>query len=135
MQRTKKQNTTLWALANKLDKSKSDVKTLVSQVSDQRTESSTELTTTECQQIINALQSEYNDKLPQFKSMRSKILYLCNTLFGWEFYQGSKDWQHFNNWMLSKHTVHKKKLSRLSYQQLIDTINQLETMAAKEKET
>jgi len=94
-----------------------------------RTESSRELTDSEFDQIINYLDAETEKSL---KRMRRKVLSIAHEL-GWEDEKGNVRLDVLDAW-LEQYTAYKVAFWKLTYDQLIDIITQMEKFSKKEYE-
>ena len=120
--RTLQQNSRFHALVGHRKLDKEEKKALCLDVSNGRTDSSSDLTFEEMNQAIKMLDSEVEGSV---KKMRTKILNIARDIFG---LAPSEDWtqQHYdslNSFLVSKF---KDPLHKLDYRRLVDAVTAVE---------
>lgn len=103
--RTTQQSTRLHTLIAQLGLANDVKRTLIWTYSSARTESSRELTSGECEELILFLAKQVAAKDDPANRMRKKIFSHAHTI-GWT-YQGKVDTQKVRNWMLKFSFLHK----------------------------
>lgn len=124
-ERTVRQSRLIYVNKSKLDITENEFRALVSEYTDGTTTKTSEMDEWQADALIRHLKALVSVKMPAMKRMRSKCLYLASEAFGYDLSEGSEDWTQFNNWMKRSGT-HKKFLVKLTHNELVDTVTQLE---------
>ena len=104
---------------------------LVQEASEGRTSSSAELSSEECQRLINHLQTMVNDQnrnTPENR-MRRKVISIVHEL-RWKTPDGKIDYKRLDAWMLKYSYLH-KKLNSYSAAELPALVTQFDNMLKK----
>jgi hypothetical protein len=139
MIRTKKQNMAFHALIGKIGIDKETKRDMILGMTNMRTSSSKDLTSDECQALINALRVKSGLKPDKVQDdpadkMRKKILSICHEMH-WTV-NGKVDWRRLDTW-LKQYGMYHKSLNKLTLVELPSQLTQFEQLLksfyAKEK--
>lgn len=134
--RTAEQNRKLWSLANELCYTPEDMAALAYSYSDQRTQSTKELTLAECNRLLEYMAGEAAKQQKGREKMRNKIIHLLCTLAQTPMVdeQGKADYERINAYIqeIGSNNPKKKILNYLYYNELLPVLNQVEAMHTKQ---
>lgn len=130
MIRNKHQNRELHVLLSKCGIDKDTKRDMILGMTNMRSTSSADLTTDECQALINALRVKSGLKPEPVKNdaadkMRKKILSICHEMH-WTV-DGKVDWKRLNTW-LKQYGMYHKGLNKLTLAELPAQVTQFEQL-------